>query len=130
MTPYLRAVRLAIAAVALVMSVYHLWVAFVGPPNALVLRSVHVGFALTLTFLTFTGWRKGERPGPWDLALIVLAVAASAYPVLYLDYLLTRIYYVDDPTTVDLVLGYAMVLLVLEATRRVVGLALPLTAAA
>src|ERR671918_745485 len=132
MTPYVRAVRLAIAAVALVMAVYHLWVAFVGPPNALVLRSVHVGFALTLAFLTFPGRRKAEpeRPGPWDLALIVLALAASAYPVLYLDYLLTRIYYVDDPTTLDVILGYAMVLLVLEATRRVVGLALPVTAAA
>jgi TRAP transporter 4TM/12TM fusion protein len=132
MTPYVRAVRLAIAAVALAMAVYHLWVAFVGPPNALVLRSVHVGFALTLAFLTF-GWRpqaERERPGPWDLTLIALAIAASAYPVLYLDYLLTRIYYVDDPTTLDVILGYAMVLLVLEATRRVVGLALPLTAAA
>jgi TRAP transporter 4TM/12TM fusion protein len=132
MTPYVRAVRLAIAAVALAMAVYHLWVAFVGPPNALVLRSVHVGFALTLAFLTYPWTRKGEpeRPGPWDLALIVLALAASAYPVLYLDYLLTRIYYVDDPTTLDVILGYAMVLLVLEATRRVVGLALPVTAAA
>src|ERR671918_1705027 len=132
MTPYVRAVRLAIAAVALVMAVYHLWVAFVGPPNALVLRSVHVGFALMLAFLTYPWTRKGEpeRPGPWDLALIVLALAASAYPVLYLDYLLTRIYYVDDPTTLDVILGYAMVLLVLEATRRVVGLALPVTAAA
>src|ERR671918_427297 len=132
MTPYVRAVRLAIAAVALVMAVYHLWVAFVGPPNALVLRSVHVGFALTLAFLTFPGRRKAEpeRPGPWDLALIVLALAASAYPVLYLDYFLGRMYYVDDPTVADLILGYGMVLLVLEATRRAVGLALPATAAA
>jgi TRAP transporter 4TM/12TM fusion protein len=39
-------------------------------------------------------------------------------------------YYVDDPTTADLVLGYGMVILALEATRRSVGLALPVTAAA
>jgi TRAP transporter 4TM/12TM fusion protein len=129
---YVRLVRHAIAAVALAMAVYHLWVAFVGPPNALVLRSVHVGFALTLAFLTLPLTRKGERenPRPWDLALIVVALAASAYPILFLKYFLTRMYYVDDPTIVDLVLGYAMVLLVLEATRRSVGLALPLTAAA
>ncbi|HEX6110951.1 MAG TPA: TRAP transporter fused permease subunit [Geminicoccaceae bacterium] len=130
MTSYARAVRLTIAAVALVMAVYHLWVAFVGPPNALVLRSVHVGFALTLAFLTIPGRRQAEpeRPGPWDLALIVLAIAAAAYPILFLDYFMTRMYYVDDPAVVDLVLGYAMVLLVLEATRRTTGLALPLTA--
>jgi TRAP transporter 4TM/12TM fusion protein len=132
MTSYLRVVRHAIAAVALAMALYHLWVAFVGPPNALVLRSVHVGFALTLAFLAVPAIRKGqrERPQPWDLALIVVALAASAYPVLFVDYFLTRMYYVDDPTTIDLVLGYAMVVLVLEATRRSVGLALPLTAAA
>ena len=52
MTSYLRLVRQAIAAVALAMACYHLWVAFAGPPNALVLRSVHVGFALTLAFLS------------------------------------------------------------------------------
>ena len=51
MTSYAQIVRLTISAVALVMALYHLWVAFVGPPNALVLRSVHVGFALTLAFL-------------------------------------------------------------------------------
>jgi TRAP transporter 4TM/12TM fusion protein len=132
MTPYLRLVRHAIAAVALVMALYHLWVAFVGPPNALVLRSVHVGFALTLAFLTLPATRKGERehPRPWDLGLIVVALAASAYPVLHLDYFLTRMYYVDDPAVADLILGYAMVLLVLEATRRSAGLALPLTALA
>ena len=131
-TSYVRIVRHAIAAVALAMACYHLWVAFVGPPNALVLRSVHVGFALTLAFLTLPLTRQGEHehPRPWDLALIVVALAASAYPVFFLDYLMTRIYYVDDPTIVDLVLGWAMVVLVLEATRRSVGLALPLTAAA
>jgi TRAP transporter 4TM/12TM fusion protein len=132
MGSYARLVHHAIAAVALIMAVYHLYVAFVGPPNALVLRGVHVGFALTLAFLTLP-WRKSvarEVPSPIDLALIVVALAATAYPILFLDYFLTRMYYVDDPAIVDLVLGYAMVLLVLEATRRSVGLALPLTAAA
>jgi TRAP transporter 4TM/12TM fusion protein len=129
---FARTIRHVITAVALAMAVYHLWVAFVGPPNAVTLRAVHVGFALVLAFLSLPLLKRGEResPRPWDLALVALALAASAYPVLFLDYILTRMYYVDDPTTADLILGYAMVLLVLEATRRAVGLALPLTAAA
>jgi TRAP-type uncharacterized transport system fused permease subunit len=88
MTSYLRLVRHAIAAVALAMACYHLWVAFAGPPNARVLRSVYVGFALTLAFLTLPTTRKGTRecPRPWDLALIVVALAASAYPVFFVDY--------------------------------------------
>jgi TRAP-type uncharacterized transport system fused permease subunit len=126
-----RVVRLTISAVALVMALYRLWVAFVGPPNALVPRSVHVGFALTLAFLA-APWHKRatpERPQLWDWALIAVGVVATAYPVLFVDYFLTRMYYVDDPTLADLILGYALVVLVLEATPRVVGPALPATAA-
>jgi TRAP-type uncharacterized transport system fused permease subunit len=113
------------------MALYHLWIAFFGPPNALVLRSVHVGFALTLAFLSLPLRKSGERsvPAPWEWALIAFAVAATVYPVLWIKYFLTRMYYVDDPTLVDLVLGYGLVVLVLEATRRAVGLALPATAA-
>ncbi len=131
MSAFARWLRPTISVVALAMAGYHLWVAFVGPPNALVLRSVHVGFALTLAFLTLPARARDgpENPRPWDLALIALAVAATAYPVVFLDYFLNRMYYVDDPTTADLILGYSLVVLVLEATRRAVGLALPATAA-
>jgi TRAP transporter 4TM/12TM fusion protein len=131
MTSYARAVRHTISAVALVMALYHLWVAFVGPPNALVLRSVHVGFALTLAFLALPSRKSAESAGPrvGEWVLIAFSVAATAYPLLWIDYFLTRMYYVDDPTVADLVLGYGLVILVLEATRRAVGLALPATAA-
>jgi TRAP transporter 4TM/12TM fusion protein len=129
---YRQAIHWLIFAVALAMASYHLWVAWVGPPNALVLRSVHLGFALTLAFLILPATSRGasENPRPWDLALVAFAIAASAYPVLFIQYFLSRMYYVDDPTVADLILGYGMVLLVLEATRRAVGLALPVTAAA
>ena len=69
---YARIIHRAIGAVALAMACYHLWVAFSGPPNALVLRSVHVGFALTLAFLALPA-RKGdpiETPSWLDLGLV------------------------------------------------------------
>jgi TRAP transporter 4TM/12TM fusion protein len=119
-----------ITAVALGMAGYHLLIAFIGPPNPLVLRSVHIGLALVLAFLIFP-WRKdraSEAPGWLELGLLALAVAATVYPVVNLQYFLTRMYYVDDPTVWDLVLGYGLIVLVLEATRRAVGMALPLTA--
>ena len=128
---YARIIHRTIGAVALAMACYHLWVAFSGPPNALVLRSIHVGFALTLAFLALPA-RKGdpiETPSWLDLGLVAFGIATAAYPVLFVDYFLGRMYYVDDPTVADLVLGYGMILLALEATRRSVGLALPLTAA-
>ena len=129
---YARIIHRTIGVVALAMACYHLWVAFSGPPNALVLRSVHVGFALTLAFLALPARKRDpiETPSFLDLALVAFGIATAAYPILYIEYFLGRMYYVDDPTVADLVLGYGMILLALEATRRSVGLALPLTAAA
>jgi TRAP transporter 4TM/12TM fusion protein len=132
MTSFARTIHRVIWAVALAMACYHLWVAFTGPPNALVLRSVHVGFALTLAFLALPARKRDpiETPSYLDLGLVVFAIATAAYPVLFIDYFLGRMYYVDDPTLPDLILGYGMIVLALEATRRSVGLALPITAAA
>jgi len=126
---YRQALKGSIFAIGLAMACYHLWIAWVGPPNALILRSTHIGFALTLAFLTMP-LGKRDVAGPWDLALVGFALAATAYPILEIDYFLQRMYYVDDPRLLDLVLGYGLVGLLLEATRRAVGLALPLTAAA
>ncbi len=121
-----------IALVGLAMSVFHLFVAFFGPPDAYIFRSTHLGFALTLAFLILP-WRSSgelERPRWFDLLLLLGALAASAYPIVFNDYIVNRMYYVDPLRTADFVLGSAMVVLLLEATRRAVGLALPLTAAA
>ncbi len=121
--------RRAITAVAVAMSVFHLWVAFFGPPDAYVFRGSHLAFALVLAFLLQPG-RHGnaDRVGPSDVFLVVAAVAAALYPAAVLDYIQNRIYYVDDPRLADYVFGGALVLLVLEATRRATGWALPITA--
>jgi TRAP transporter 4TM/12TM fusion protein len=124
-----RVVRAAVFTVALAMSIYHLSVAFFGTPDAFTLRSTHVGFALVLAFLTLPGRRAdAERgPRPWDWALIALSVATTAYPVMALDYIYNRFIYVDDLRTVDIVFGVTLVLLVIEAARRALGLVLPIT---
>jgi TRAP transporter 4TM/12TM fusion protein len=122
---------LAISGVGLAMSLFHLWVALFGPPDTVVFRAAHLAFALTLAFLMLPA-RAGEpwgRPGPGSLALLGLALAASLYPIAFKGYVVSRMYYVDPLTTADFILGTAAILLVLEATRRAVGLALPLTAA-
>ncbi len=53
-------------------------------------------------------------------------------PILYLfvnyDYVVNRIYYIDDLTPTDMVDGRGPDVIVLEATRRVIGWALPITA--
>ncbi|MCF3932449.1 TRAP transporter permease [Acuticoccus sp. M5D2P5] len=123
----------AIAGVALAMSCYHLYVAFFGPPDAQIFRAVHLTFVLVLAFLMLPGyWAKPgpRRPNILDMALLALAFASAVYPIVYYDYLVNRMYYVDELTTLDFIFGSMAVLMILEATRRAVGWALPATAAA
>jgi len=121
--------RRLLTLVAVSMSVFHLYVAFVGPPDAYVMRGLHLAFALVIAFLMFPGFGKETRePGLADLVLLVAAAAAALYPTANLGYVQNRMYYVDDPVVLDYVFGGGLILLLLEATRRATGWALPITA--
>ena len=128
---YSGVVRLVTAAIAVAMVVYHMWAIGFGSPEAVWFRGTHLLFAMVLTFLMFhlTSKEKGP-PGVADYVLLVLA----AVPILYLfvnyDYIVNRIFYVDDLTLSDKIMGVMMTLVLLEATRRVLGWAMPLTALA
>ncbi len=121
--------RPLITMIAVAMSVFHLYVAFFGPPSAYVMRGSHLAFALVLAYLVMPG-RNGqsERVSWFDMLLVLAAGAAALYPSVMLDYIQNRIYYVDDPRVADYIFGGALVLLLLEATRRATGWALPVTA--
>ena len=123
--------KVFVTIIAVAMSVFHLGIAWYGPPDALTLRSMHLGFALTLGFLTLgvTTDQKSttvSRIIKW--ILVLLSIACCAYLVVNQDYILSRMIYVDPLTQADWVLAVVTVLLVLEATRRAVGWTLPLTA--
>jgi TRAP transporter 4TM/12TM fusion protein len=123
--------KVFVTIIAVAMSVFHLAIAWYGPPDALTLRSMHLGFALTLGFLTLgvTTDQKSttvSRIIKW--ILVLLSIACCAYLVVNQDYILSRMIYVDPLTQADWVLAVVTVLLVLEATRRAVGWTLPLTA--
>lgn len=111
------------------MALWHLYVAFVGPPNPYIMRGVHVALALLLIFLTvdFRG-RLVERPRWYDIGFGAVACLAALYPSLNLDYIFQRFLYVDPLTPRDIVVGITLVVLLLEATRRMLGPMLPITA--
>jgi TRAP transporter 4TM/12TM fusion protein len=62
--------------------------------------------------------------------MLALAVAVVSYPIVFDRYLTDRMPYVDDPAMLDLVVAALGITVVIEATRRVLGWALPLTAIA
>lgn len=86
-------------------------------------RVVHLLFVLVLVFLLRPAgkgrWARTLPMALVDLALVGISVAASLYPVVYFDELVTR---TGLPTQLDVVMGIVMVVLVLEACRRVIGL--------
>jgi TRAP transporter 4TM/12TM fusion protein len=115
--------------VAAGMSVFHLYVAFAGPPEAYVMRGVHLAFALVIAFLVLPGISaRARHPGPLDALLLLAAAAAALYPTVQLDYIVNRMPYVDDPVVLDYVFGIGLIVLILESTRRATGWALPITA--
>jgi TRAP transporter 4TM/12TM fusion protein len=135
-------VNAVVTAVAIAMAFYHIWAIAFGAPEAILFRGAHLFFAVVLTFLLFRRTTSsvdrpvsdeqkhtdGRTPSLLDYALLVLAVAPIVYLFVNYQYVVNRIYYIDDLTFLDMAMGVVMTVLVLEATRRVIGWALPITA--
>ncbi|MEK7819536.1 MAG: TRAP transporter large permease subunit, partial [Pseudomonadota bacterium] len=130
MAAYDRAIKTLAWTVAVAMSLYHMWIAATGTPEAMIFRGTHLLFALTLTFLLFSARpQEGPHHTPWyDLVLVALSVAAVGYVFVNYNYFVNRIYYIDDLKPGDWAMAILTIVLVLEGTRRVIGLSLPITA--
>ena len=108
----------ALMAIALAFSTFQLIVAAFHPLSSLVIRSLHVGFLLAMTFVLYPSFRHGARLSrvPWhDWLLAAGAFALSTYHWAFEGDLIQRS---GDPAIPDLIVGTAFVILVFEATRR------------
>ena len=126
---YAGIVRLVVGAVGVAMAVYHMWAIAFGSPEAIPYRGTHLLFALTLVFLLYRGnASQSLTPSLLDYSLLALGAAPILYLFLNYSYIVERIFYVDDLFPSDIVMGVVLTAIVIEATRRVIGWALPLTA--
>ncbi len=106
-----------------IMSLYHLYAVY-WIVSAPVLRPVHVGFTLLLSFLLFPISAKFRNQLMWyDVILAVVGLATIAYMLHGGDDFFDRN---TTPETWDIVMGVAFVLLVLEACRRTSGWVMPI----
>jgi TRAP transporter 4TM/12TM fusion protein len=127
--PSTKALKWLVTAIAVAMSLYHMYVAGFGPPEAVIFRGTHLMFAFALVFLLYP-----SRPGggaAWrtlDMALLGLGLAFVLHIFINYAAFTNRIIYIDDLTAADKIFSVVAVLMVLEGTRRVIGWALPLTA--
>jgi TRAP transporter 4TM/12TM fusion protein len=122
-------VRVGVVVIGVAMAIYHMWAIAFGSPEAIPYRGTHLLFALTLTFLLYR-WNSAQSAAPdlFDYALIVLGAAPVLYLFVNYSYIVERIFYVDDLYPSDIAMGVVLTLVIIEATRRVIGWALPITA--
>jgi TRAP transporter 4TM/12TM fusion protein len=136
-----------VGVVGIVMSLYHVYARLTpAAPDSLVLRMIALAFCLALAFLLFpfkastpldeesTRLPEAVAPQPsgdipWvDLGLAALSLACMAYFFVYYDYITTRFPTAHPLSPLDMVVGTVLIALVLEATRRTLGAALPILA--
>ncbi len=114
-----------VAGVALAFSTYQLVIAAFSPLSSLPTRSLHVGFLMLLSFLIYPIGKSANRHKiAWfDLVLAGIGATLSLYHLVFEADLVQRS---GDPTVIDLVVGTIVIVLLFEAARRVLGVALPI----
>ena len=125
-----------VPAIALGWSVYQLYVAMI-VINSNLVRIVHLAFALALTFLCYPMFKKPkkskvleyfnkrDRYTVFDIVVALFAAAVPIYQLVFYEAMATRhgLY-----LPIDIFFGIALIIILLEAARRAVGIALPIVA--
>ncbi len=111
---------LLISVLAISMACFHFYTAGFGLLLAQTQGAVHLAFALCLTFLLYPARQKaGEKKTsiPWyDYIFAALAAVTCLYIVYFFEDISNRS---GLPTSEDLIAGTLMMILLLEATRRI-----------
>ncbi|HEX4942870.1 MAG TPA: TRAP transporter fused permease subunit [Usitatibacteraceae bacterium] len=112
-----------LTAVAVGTSAFHLYAAY-GIVRTDLLRGIHVGLVLFLSFMLFPVARRFRHRLMWfDVALALLSLVVIGWMLLGGDDFTDRN---TDPGTWDIIFGVALMLLVVEATRRTSGWIMPI----
>ena len=126
-----------VATIAIVWSLFQLWYASpfpfmfnIGMFKGLPARAIHLGFALTLAFLIFPTF-KGKKISIIDIFISLLGAFSCLYIYFFYDQLVDRSGVLlnikmgqDFNLPVELIIGSCGILILLEATRRAIGLPL------
>ncbi len=130
-----------VAVIAITWSLFQLWYASpfpfwlnFGMFKGLPARAIHLGFALLLAFLIFP-YARGKKVNFIDILIAIIGAVCCLYIYFFYDQLVDRggillkINFFDNfIIPVELILGIIGILILLEATRRVIGIPLVIIA--
>lgn len=102
------------------LALFHLYTAWTGPLVTLMHRAVHTTIVMALIFLLYPMTKNSDKSKPsiLDWCFYLLSLVTGAYIVFNYSELVTR---AGMPTVPDILMGFLIVLLVLEAGRRIAG---------
>jgi len=114
------ALRAVVFVLAVSLSFFHLYTAAFGTIYVMFQRCVHIGLVSALVFLLYPFSKKKPKKTvtALDFLWIALSIAAFIYPILAFEGQIDR---QGMPNMADLVFGVITILVVLEASRRVIG---------
>ncbi|CEP68403.1 TRAP C4-dicarboxylate transport system permease DctM subunit [Moorella glycerini] len=120
-------ISFAAMVIAIIGALYHLYVAGFGSTSAMILRSFHWTFISALAFLLYPANKKSPRNKPTllDIFLAVVSLIVGLYVVFNWQTVAEN---GGFTTSRDTFMGVIEIVLVLEASRRVVGLPLAILA--
>ncbi|MFV0359915.1 TRAP transporter permease, partial [Tropicimonas sp.] len=118
-----------ITIVAVSLSLFQLYAAGIRPLGLFYQRPIHLGFILVLCFLVFPVTGRGRPRGVpgWlvDIPLILGGILVGLWLPLNIDTIANAVF----PRRIDVAVGVVTTLVVLEAARRAVGLAMTIIGA-
>lgn len=109
--------------VALAFSVFQIVTAAFSPISSQVLRAVHIGFLLWVVFLSYPAYGANRPWQPMAWVLSLAGIATALYQWVFEADLIQRS---GDLSSGDMLIGLVLIVLVFEAARRVMGIALPI----
>ncbi|MGO2313027.1 MAG: TRAP transporter permease [Brachybacterium tyrofermentans] len=123
-----------VGGLSVALTLFHLYTGLFGSRPSLIQGAIHLGGATSIIFLLYPASKRlslTRRGVPWyDLILAVVALAVNLFIVVDYDHLTSNMVQILGFRDLDYVIATLGIVLVLEATRRCVGLPIVLIALA
>lgn len=122
-----RSIVFVIGFMGVLFSLFHIYATF-EPLPTLIMRSVHLMFALGLVFLIYPTFNKQDRTKIPVYDWVFFGLSLTSFIYLLVEYEAIMTTRGGIPNNIDITMAILTVLLVLEGARRVTGLILPILA--
>jgi TRAP transporter 4TM/12TM fusion protein len=108
---------------AVILSLFHLYTSYRGSMDGMLQPVIHLTFVLLMTYTVFKG--KTLREKIYNSICLAVSILTMGYIIINHDAIINRMPYLDPVTSVQVVLGCLLVILLLEHSRKILGPAMP-----